>query len=532
MTFPESGVHGTRGVGIASAKALFLLALSCLVAPVADSHAQGDSFPIELLQGVIVGEVTQTSAILQSRLTSSQSRVDRRWSGMPGSPGVARFEISTSPDFRNRSETEWFMAIPENDYIVKTSLRGLTPGTRYHYRLVYGPDRTSLRVSPSGTFRTHSGSEAAYPVRFAIVTGMNYSRFHYLGGPFAPPYTGPDKELGYPALESIRKLQPDFFVGTGDNVYYDIPATGRAETQQQLRMKHHEQYSQSRFIQLFREVATYWMKDDHDHRYDDSDPYNPYLGPGGEPKDYSGKEKINPRLSGAGFQPSHEVGIRVFREQLPVVDPDDDAAVTYRTYRVNKLLQVWFVEGRDYRSENDMVDGPEKSLWGTEQRDWLKRTLLESDATFKILFSPTPMVGPDSTDKRDNHVNPQGFRHEGEEFFRWLQQEGFLTKNFYIVCGDRHWQYHSIHPSGFEEFSVGALVDQNAALGEFPGDPNSSDPEGRIRQPYHYEEPTGGFLLLTVRPGSEQSSAEAEFAFYDDHGGMLYKHVMQANVGR
>lgn len=33
-----------------------------------------------------------------------------------------------------------------------------------------------------------------------------------------------DRRLGYPTMESIRQLQPDFFVGAGDNVYYDHPA--------------------------------------------------------------------------------------------------------------------------------------------------------------------------------------------------------------------------------------------------------------------------------------------------------------------
>lgn len=174
-----------------------------------------------------------------------------------------------------------------------------------------------------------------------------------------------------------------------------------------------------------------------------------------------------------------------------------------------------------------MPDGPAKTLWGENQKEWLKRTLLESDATFKILFSPTPMVGPDSNDKRDNHINPQGFRQEGDEFFRWLQLEGFLRKNFFIACSDRHWKYHSIHPSGFEEFSAGALIAQNAAKGVFPGDPQSSDTEGKIQQPYHDQEPKGGFLFLTVGPEQEHGKAQAEFAFYDEDGILLYKHTKQ-----
>ncbi len=169
-----------------------------------------------------------------------------------------------------------------------------------------------------------------------------------------------------------------------------------------------------------------------------------------------------------------------------------------------------------------MEDGPAKSLWGPEQIAWLKRTLLESDAAFKILVSPTPLVGPDDAYKIDNHVNREGFRHEWEAFFRWLGDNDFLDRNFFIVCGDRHWQYHSVHPSGFEEFSCGALVDANARLGRKPGDPESTDPEALIDQPYTQEEASGGFLTVTVRPGEGEEPPAAEFAFRDERGGILY----------
>ncbi len=51
----------------------------------------------------------------------------------------------------------------------------------------------------------------------------------------------------------------DFFVGTGDNVYYD----GRdinAKTQEELRRKWQEQFVQERFVRLFRNVPSYWEK--------------------------------------------------------------------------------------------------------------------------------------------------------------------------------------------------------------------------------------------------------------------------------
>src|SRR5690606_29385844 len=213
---------------------------------------------------------------------------------------------------------------------------------------------------------------------------------------------------------------------------------------------------------------------------------------------------------------------KTFLEQLPVADPTDDQPKTYRTHRISRDLQIWFVEGRDYRSPNSMEDGPGKTLWGAEQIEWLKRTLAESDATFKLLISPTPMVGPDDLRKRDNHCDIGGFRHERDEFCGWLAETGLLTRHFYVVCGDRHWQYHGIDPSGVEEFSSGALIDENSRLGRKPGDPKSTDPNAEIKQPYTQAKPSGGFLHITQTPASANEPATLTFRFCDEFGKTLY----------
>jgi alkaline phosphatase/alkaline phosphatase D len=473
------------------------VALVGTIAVVAGGCADGAFSDITNGQGEMVGEVTTTSVILQSRLTVGSELVG---GDLAGAEGTARFEVATTSEFAVALQSDWLFATPDNDFIVKTKVDGLNPGTRYYYRLIYGPDQEMVRAGPTRTFKTFDGAEAASEASFVVVTGMNYTRFH-------TAYEGPDKHLGYPALETILDMRPDFFVGTGDNVYYDTPRETAAKTPAELRKKWHEQFVQPRYVDLFAEVPTYWEKDDHDFRFNDSD-------------------------NTGDAEPSVELGVATFREQLPVVDPRAPNSVTYRTHRVNKDLQIWLVEGRDYRSPNMMPSGPGKSLWGAEQLAWLERTLLESDATFKILISPTPMIGPDDAGqagqpaeghdarKRDNHVGPAGFQYERDEFFGWLIDNRFLEEqNFYIICGDRHWQYHSIHPTGFEEFSSGALVDANSRLGRSPGDPESSDPEALIEQPYTQTEPSGGFLHVTVSPGVPPT---ATFRFHDERGELLY----------
>ncbi len=459
-----------------------------------------DSLAIYIAQGTMAGEVTETGVILQSRLTKIENPQNE---DIPGAEGIARFEIDTIPEFSHPSYSSWKPAYSKNDFIVKFKVSDLKPGTRYYYRIEYGITGMYTKYGKVNSFTTLPGKSSEKEVSLVIVTGMNYSRFHYgtnniIENPVTRMYTSQDKNLGYPALATITQMKPDYFIGTGDNVYYDSPKPNIARTKEEMQRKWHKQFAQPRYIELFSNVGTYWEKDDHDHRFNDCD------------------------TSGTK-EPGHTLGKQVFLEQVPVVDPDDPKAKTYRTYRLNKNLQIWLPEGRDYRSPNTMPDGLDKSLWGKEQFAWLKETLLESDATFKILISPTPLIGPDDSYKTDNHTNINGFRYERDQFFLWLKENGFIGNNFFIACGDRHWQYHSIDPSGIEEFSCGALVDANSRAGRLPGDPESTDPEATIKQPYVQGEgdESGGFLHVKVYVNEDIPTLH--LSYYDEKGTVLYQ---------
>ncbi|NRB49845.1 MAG: alkaline phosphatase D family protein [Saprospiraceae bacterium] len=469
-------------------------------------------------QGLMAGEITAESVILQARLTASDTLMA---GDVPGKAGFGYFEIAQSDDFENALQSELIEALPSYDFILKQKIADLEPNTPYFYRLIFGETSEPDQQSEVASFKTLPGRDKADKVSFVVVTGMNYYHFHFGKYDSTKAYKGPDKALGYPALATMKELGPDYFIGTGDNVYFDHPTErdftkaveagksphpGRYDGKEVkdetgMRRKYHEQFVQPRFRELFQSVGTYWEKDDHDYRFNDADPYQ-------------------------DLAISHELGIKNFKEQVPITDPKDAKAKTYRTHRMNRDLQVWFLEGRDYRSANSMPDGPEKTLLGIEQLQWLKQTLLASNATFKIIISPTPMVGPDDAYKSDNHVNPKGFHHEGEALFQWFVDNDFLEKNLYLVCGDRHWQYHAKHPSGVEEFSTGALVDNNSRAGRLAGDPNSTDPDSLIQQYYIQgtkESASGGFLWVDVK--REGETPKATFRFYDEKGAVQYEVV-------
>ena len=441
-------------------------------------------------QGTMAGEVTDRSALVQTRLTAGKELDDR--GDLAGASGTVSFEWSTDRDFTDARRTPFRQAASQRDYIVRAELTGLQPGTKYYYRAIFGTSEPTARPGPVCSFRTLPGPASTRTVRLIVGSCMNYNKFmHGLAGNAGGPITATDedKRLGFPAFVAMAQRRPDFFVGTGDIVYYDNPYRV-SKTTEELRRCWHEQFRFQRMIDFFQSVPTYWSKDDHDFRYNDSDNESTRL-------------------------PLPKTGIDMFLEQLPIAPFDAADAKTYRTYRVSRDLQIWLTEGRDYRSPNKLDDGPMKSLWGREQRDWLRSTLAASDARWKLLISPTPMVGPDMGRKRDNHVSPDGFRHEAGKFFTWLKTTG--VDNLFLVCGDRHWQYHSVHPSGVNEFACGALNDENSRVGVAPGEAGGSDPDARVRQIYTSATPSGGFLEVVA-------GEKLDVTFRDDHGKELY-HV-------
>jgi alkaline phosphatase D len=201
-------------------------------------------------------------------------------------------------------------------------------------------------------------------------------------------------------------------------------------------------------------------------------------------------------------------GLRLFREQVPMGEK------TYRTYRWGKGLQVWMVEGRDFRSANPMPDGPNKSIWGAEQKRWLFKTLQESDADWKVIISPTPIVGPDRSKKADNHAN-KAFQTEGDEVRNWIARNG--KGRLFLACGDRHWQYHSVHPgTKVEEFSCGPASDKHA--GGSPG----------LDKDYHrFHRVKGGFLSVSVTWKDRVS--QIALRLHDVHGKVMYENVRKGN---
>ncbi len=422
--------------------------------------------------GIKIGDVTQTSAKIWTRLTAIQpwtkapetgipmgknlgkSKVDgntvaeaiKLWR-VPGQEGEVRLTYQRIGQSQS-TKSDWTSVDPMADYTHQFKVNRLASGARYKFKVEGRAENGRVTSSISGSFSTApADDDADAKVSFAVVTGQGFHRR--------------DTDQGHQIYPHLSKLGLQFFAHTGDTVYYDKPAPD-ARNMDLARVKWQRMYALPNQREFHRNVASYFIKDDHDTL--DNDCY-----PGQRYGDLTWKQ-----------------GLRIFSEQNPTSDPP------YKTVRWGKHLQVWIVEGRNFRSPNPMPDGPEKTIWGKKQLAWFKETVRASDATFKILISPTPVVGPDRGNKKDNHANT-AFTYEGNLLRKFMADQKMLS-----VCGDRHWQYVSVDPkTGLREYSCGPT--SNGHAGGF-SERNRSDM-------HQYLKVKGGFLSVTIEPNNGRPRA-------------------------
>jgi len=383
----------------------------------------------------------------------------------PGMEGEVRLSYYPAGLESNMLSTGWSRVDADKNYTYQWKIDGLSQGTEYELIVESrNIDEDNIFTSTSGRFKTAPDSGVKEDVRFCIVTCHDYIRRD-------------DSLGGHRIYLAMEEINPDFFIHTGDVEYYD-KENPWAMTEELMRFKWDRLFALPFQRRFYARHTCYFMKDDHDALRDDCHPGDSY------------------------GTVSFERGLEIFdREQFP------SHKKRYKTIRWGKDLQFWIMEGRNYRSNNHIPDGPEKTIWGREQKEWLFRTLTESKATFRIVVSPTPIIGPDRKNKNDNYSNA-GFKTEGNEIREFVNGQ----KNVFLVNGDRHWQYVS-HPEGTSlwEFSTGAGADIHA------GGWSQED----VRPEHRFLRVKGGFLLAEIK--QENGKTFLRFTHCDVDGNPVHQ---------
>ena len=439
--------------------------------PLALAPGQGTSTEVHMGNGIKIGDARADRCAVWIRLTAvaqanqggipfparkahtaqlpPATTLSQMAGAIPGASGDVRVRYWPANDRSAARSTSWANVAASTNYAHTFTLTGLNAGARYIIIAEGkrpGADRSSCTVEGQIQLPYRPNDPAA--VSFCVVCGQDYHRRD-------------DDERGHLIYGEMQSCAPDFIANVGDAVYYDKPKPW-ADTAELARFKWNRFYGLPLQRDFHATVGAYFVKDDHDTLKNDCWPGQRY----GE-------------LTWAR-------GLELYREQLPLLPGEP-----YRKVRWGELLEVWFLEGREFRSANRAPDGPSKSILGAAQWRWLEQTLAASDATFKVVVSATPIVGPDRKNKNDNHAN-LGFKDEGDRLRRLLAKHAVQ-----VVCGDRHWQYASHDPvTGLREWCCGPTTNKHS--GGFSMKQRTEQHDFlRIR---------GGFLHVSVQPAAGSPS--------------------------
>ena len=386
----------------------------------------------------------------------------------PGAQGEVKLTYYPLSNSENKNETHWISVDSSKNFTTQWNLENLSPDTKYVVILEARLNsKSKISDKIEGSFRTPPMPETQEDIEFCIVTCHDYWR--------------KDTTDGHKIYSAMMKMFPDFYVHTGDVEYYDKPEP-YALTEELMRFKWDRLFALPLQRNFWASTTSYFMKDDHDILSDDAFPGMKY------------------------GTVSWERGLEIFdKEQFPTAD------TTYKTIRWGKDLQIWITEGRRYRSKNSDPDGPDKTIFGKEQKEWLFKTLKESDATYKLIINANPILGPDRTSKGDNYSN-SNFKYEGDKIRNYLNQ----FDNVFLCNGDRHWQYVThFEGTNLWEFSCGAGSDIHAG----------GWPQEDVRPEHRFLRVKGGFLRGEV--SRKNGIPTLTFQHFDVDGNVVHEETFQ-----
>ncbi|MGH3348233.1 MAG: alkaline phosphatase D family protein, partial [Nocardioides sp.] len=329
--------------------------------------------------GVASGDPLPDAVLIWTRVTPTVAATPGSGQG----PTVTvRWQVATDPDFRRVVREGSFTTGPSRDHTVKVDVTGLRPATWYHYRFSYAGAR-----SRTGRTRTAPGRWATpRSLRFGVVSCANlqagwFSAYRHLArrddlhavlhlGDYLYEY-GPG-EYGYGASNvDVRPHDPPHeMVSLADY------------------RRRHAQYKRDPDLQDLH--AKYpWIV-----TWDDHEVTNDQWRDGAE--NHQEAEGSYPRRRARAH--------RAYDEWMPVrlsgtADLRDGTRL-FRRLRFGRLAEISMLDLRSYRDQQVVqpappapwpdgeVSDPGRTILGTRQLRWLRRSLRAGRSQWKIIGNP------------------------------------------------------------------------------------------------------------------------------------------------
>jgi alkaline phosphatase D len=360
----------------------------------------GDLMPL----GVASGDPTADSVILWTRLVSPDPATP-----LPATDVPVEWAVTTDEAVPQPVQAGTTMAVAALGHSVHLDVSGLDPATSYRYSFTVAGHPTKSGRTKTFPDPGSSPSQA----RFALATCQNWSDGYYS------------------AHQNIAQEDIDFVVFVGDYIYERSanrpprPITLPTSEDLPTYRARYELYKGDAFLQAAHERAPWIIT------VDDHEVANDMVGDFGQ----EGAAEGDPAAI-AAFRARRADAYQAWYEHMPVrlSVPDSPDYTIHRTIEHSKLMRLFVLDGRQYRThypngkgQGTDADAPERhaesqSMLGAAQEAWLDDQFAATDAQWNVIAQQTVMTATPI---------PAG----GQEFFNFDQWDGYVAARNRLLHG-------------------------------------------------------------------------------------------------
>ena len=341
------------------------------------STAQAATGATGFLHGVASGDPLPTAVVLWTRVTPSADAT-------PGSGRGARvqvdWEVATDESFTRIVRRGRVSTGTERDHTVKVDATGLSPGTRYAYRF-----RSGGQISRTGWAATAPAPTSTPPkLRLGIVSCSNWEAGYFAAYRHLADHGALDAVLHLG--DYLYEYPTGEYGARGGAVRASEPAR-EIVTLTDYRVRHGHYKTDPDLQRLHGAAPCITTWDDHESAND------AWSG---------GAENHQPGTEGS-WQDRAAASRRAYDEWMPIRLSGStalgDGSQIYRHLGFGTLADLRMLDLRSYRSKQASPAAPgavgdaDRTITGDAQMTWLKSSLSESTATWKLVGNPV-MITP------------------------------------------------------------------------------------------------------------------------------------------
>ncbi len=397
-----------------------------------------------LLHGVQSGDVSTDSGVVWAR-------ADR--------PSRMLVEVATTDSFADARALPPVDALPASDFTAKLLVDELPSDQDIVYRVRFQDfaDINALSEPLVGRFRTAPTDRRSVSFVWGGDVGGQGWGINLADG-------------GMRTYRAMLATRPDFFIHSGDTIYADnvmqpetrLPdgtlwrndflveeKTRPAETLADFRANHAYNMLDANVREFAAAVPIFAQWDDHEVM-----------------NNWSSSKVIDPRYHDRSIVSLAANARRAFHEMYPLRESIVEPGRVYRTIHYGPLLDVFMLDERSYRGPNgpngQTSYGPDAYFLGPQQLAWLKRGLLASTATWKVIASDMPLsliVYDDGTHNAGSEAfaqgdgPPRGRELEIADLLGFIKAAG--VSNIVVLTADVHYtaaHYYDPNKAQFQDF--------------------------------------------------------------------------------